>query len=115
MVAYRWSIFWADLNPVVGSEQAGCRPVLVISSEEVNHVLPTLTVMPLSSARPGRRVYPTEVLLSMEATGLPKDSLVLAHQIRTISKERLGGKCGEVMTADRQEEIWQALRRYLGM
>lgn len=115
MVAYRWSIFWADLNPVVGSGQAGRRPVMVVSSEEVNHVLPTLTVMPLSSARPGRRVYPTEVLLSMDAAGLPKDSLVLTHQIRTIAKERLGEKCGEVKAADKQEEVWQALRRYLGM
>ncbi|MBT9137076.1 MAG: Endoribonuclease EndoA [Firmicutes bacterium] len=57
MVAYRWSIFWADLNPVTGYEQAGHRPVLVVSSEEVNLVLPTITVLPLSSARPGRRVY----------------------------------------------------------
>jgi mRNA interferase MazF len=51
----------------------------------------------------------------MEATGLPKDSLVLAHQIRTIAKQRLGEKCGEVAELDLQEEIWQALRRYLGM
>jgi mRNA interferase MazF len=51
----------------------------------------------------------------MEATGLPKDSLVLAHQIRTIAKERLGEKCGEVKTENMQNEIWQALRRYLGM
>jgi mRNA interferase MazF len=115
VVAYRWAIFWADLNPVLGSEQAGRRPVLVVSSEEVNQALPTLTVMPLSSARPGRRVYPTEVLLSMDITGLPKDSLVLTHQIRTIAKERLREKCGEVRAADMQDEIWQALRRYLGM
>jgi mRNA interferase MazF len=51
----------------------------------------------------------------MEATSLLKDSLVLAHQIRTIAKERLGGKCGEVKTEDMRNEIWQALRRYLGM
>lgn len=99
----------------LSSEQAGHRPVLVVSSEEANQVLPTLTVLPLSSARPGRRVYPTEVLLNMEATGLPKDSLVLAHQIRTIAKQRLGEKCGEVAELGVQEEIWQALRRYLGM
>lgn len=78
-------------------------------------MLPTLTVMPLSSARPGRRVYPTEVLLGMDVTGLPRDSLVLAHQIRTIAKERLGEKCGEINTDDMQDEIWQALRRYLGI
>jgi len=99
----------------MGSEQAGRRPVLVVSSEEANQVLPTLVVMPLSSVRPGRRIYPTEVFLSMEVTGLPKDSVVLTHQIRTLAKERLGERCGEVKAEAMQVAIWQALRRYLGI
>jgi len=114
VVVYRWAVFWADLCPVIGSEQAGRRPVLVVSSEEVNQTLTTVTVMPLSSARSGRRVYPTEVLLPSGVTGLPKDSLVLTHQIRTIAKERLGERCGELGAVHLQEEIWRALRRYLG-
>jgi mRNA interferase MazF len=59
----------------MGSEQAGKRPILIISAEDVNQVLPVVTVLPVTSAKPGREIYPTEVFLSKETSGLPKDSL----------------------------------------
>ena len=114
MVAYRWKIFWADLSPVIGSEQAGKRPVLIVSAEEVNQVLPVVTVLPITSAKPGREIYPTEVFLSMETSGLPKDSIVMAHQIRTIAKQRLNERCGEVGQEDLQIKIREAVLRHLG-
>lgn len=113
--SYRWKIFWADLDPARGSEQAGKRPVLVISAEEVNQVLPIVTVLPITSARPGRKVYPTEVLLAKEVTGLEKDSIAMAHQIRTISKKRLGEECGRVDQEGLREQVGQAVRRHLGL
>jgi len=80
----------------VGSEQAGKRPVLVVSAEEVNQNPPIITVLPMASMRPSRRVCPTEVLLTRDVAQLDRDSLVLAHQIRTISKSRLGDRLGRV-------------------
>jgi len=56
-------VFWADMDPVKGSEQAEVRPVLVISAEEVNKALPVVTIVSLTSVKPGRKVYPIEVLL----------------------------------------------------
>ncbi len=78
MIDYRWSVFWATLDPAVGSEQAGRRPVLVVSAEEVNQSLPIITVLPMTSMGPSRRVYPTEVLLTRDVAQLDRDSLVLA-------------------------------------
>ncbi len=114
MVKYRWSVFWADLNPVLGSEQAGLRPVLIISAEEANRVLPVIAVLPLTSYREGRKVYPTEVLLDKDETGLDRDSLVLAHQIRTIAKDRLQEKCGEIRDQALQAKIKRAVELFLG-
>jgi len=57
-------IFLADLNPVVGSEQKGKRPVLVVSDEDFNQVMPVVTILPITSLKKGRRVYPNEVLIS---------------------------------------------------
>ena len=113
MVEYRWNIFWVRLDPVKGSEQVGTRPVLVVSEEEANKVLPTVTVLPITSLKPGRRVYPIEAFLSAKDSGLPKDSVVLAHQIRCISKERLQGQCGKVADEGLRESIKNAVKVYL--
>lgn len=115
MVEYQWGIFWADLNPTIGSEQSGKRPVLVISVEEVNQVLPIVTILSITSVKEGRRVYPTEVSMKSEETGLSKDSIVMAHQIRSISKERLIEKCGEVVDEQKRESIRSIVRLYLQM
>lgn len=115
MVNYQWGIFWAVLDPVRGSEQAGFRPVLVISSEEVNMSLPIVTIVSLTSVKPGRKVYPIEAYLYKDETGLLKDSIVMAHQIRAIAKERLGEKCGELKNDETKEKIRNAIRIYLDL
>lgn len=115
MVTFQWGVFWADLDPTKGSEQSGVRPVLVISAEEVNNALPVVTVISLTSFKPGRKVYPIEVLLSSESTGLPKDSIAMAHQIRAISKERLREKCGEISSDEIRTKIKDSIRIYLDM
>lgn len=115
MVDYQWGIFWADLEPTKGSEQAGTRPVLVISAEEVNQALPIVTILSITSIKPGRKVYPIEVLLSSRVTGLPKDSIAMAHQIRAIAKERLGEKCGSIKSEEIKEQIKIAVKTYLDL
>jgi mRNA interferase MazF len=79
MVTYQWGIFWADLNPTKGSGQSGIRPVLVVSSEEVNEALPIVTILSITSLKPGREIYPIEVLLTTKVTGLSKESIAIAH------------------------------------
>jgi mRNA interferase MazF len=115
VVRYQWNIFWADLDPAKGSEQAGKRPVLVISAEEANLVLPIVAIMAITSLKEGRRIYPIEVLLSANDTGLSKDSIAMAHQIRAISKDRLGDKCGEIKDNSVREQIREAMRVYLDL
>ena len=115
MVSYQWGIFWANLDPSKGSEQAGLRPVLVISAEEVNQVLPVVTVVSLTSLKVGRRIYATEVLLQDCETGLAKQSIAMAHQIRAISKDRLVGKCGSIDSDEIKEKIKNAVKIYLDL
>lgn len=112
---YQWNIFWADLNPIKGSEQAGIRPVLVISEEAVNQALPIVTVICLTSHKPGRKIYPIEVLLAPEDSLLPQASVAMAHQIRSISKERLGDKCGFIESEECREKIRYIVKLYLDL
>jgi mRNA interferase MazF len=112
---YKWAVFMADLNPVIGSEQQGRRPVLVISDETTNTVMPVVTILPVTSLKKGRRLYPNEALLKKGVAGLDADSIVLAHQIRTISKQRLTLCLGEVSDADLQASINDALRVHLNL
>lgn len=89
----RGEIYWADLTPVRGREQAGLRPVLVISHEVFN--LPSGTVIALAmTGRPQRAGFP--LTLRLESVRLPKPSWVKIGQIRTLSTERLGRKLGTV-------------------
>ena len=110
---YQWKIFWADLNPIKGSEQAGIRPVLVISEEAVNQTLPIVTVICLTSFKPGRKIYPIEVRLDPEESHLPKASIVMSHQIRSISKERLIGQCGYINNSLCKQKIKDVIKLYL--
>ncbi|PWB74475.1 MAG: type II toxin-antitoxin system PemK/MazF family toxin [Holophagae bacterium] len=93
---YQWSVFVVDLDPAVGSEQVGRRPVLVVSREVANAALPVVTALPLTTLREGRRIYPNEVVLPAGTAGLDRDSVVMAHQIRTLSKQRLGALLGRI-------------------
>lgn len=111
MAVFQWAVIEANLDPVSGSEQSGARPVLVISNEEFNQAMPNVTVLPLTSAT--RRLYPSEVLLSRGKAGQPLDSIVLAHQIRTVSKLRLGRLFGYLGDDNLREQVRQAVREHL--
>jgi len=111
----RWGIFRADLGYGEGSEQAGQRPVLVVSNDSFNQVMPVVTILPLTSLKKGRRVYPSEVLLRHGDANLPEDSIVLTHQIRTISKKRLKHPYGYITNPEMQKTIEDALRIHLDL
>ena len=89
--------------------------MLVVSDEVFNGVMPVVTILPITTLKKGRRIYPNEVLLSRGAGGLSADSIVLAHQIRTISKQRLGKSLGFVSDPVIQESIAQAMRIHLNL
>jgi mRNA interferase MazF len=108
----KWSFYWVNLDPVIGSEQAGRRPVLVISNDIVNEILPIVTVIPVSSVKDKFKVYPTEVYLPSEKSALPKDSVAMVHQIRTISKERLMDNCGSIEDDVLRNEVNAVLAEY---
>ena len=112
---YKWGIFIADLNPVQGSEQKGTRPVIVVSDEDFNRLMPVITVLPITSLKEGRRVYPNEVLLKQGMGGLAQDSIILAHQIRTISKNRLRDLIGFINNNSTHDAINDALRVHLNL
>jgi mRNA interferase MazF len=112
---YRMGIFFADLNPVIGSEQKGKRPVLVVSDEDFNQFMPVVTILPITSLKKGRRIYPNEVLITKGLAGITADSLILAHQIRTISKDRLTQFLGSVRDPELQRAIGQAMRIHLNL
>jgi len=82
-----FNLYWADLNPVIGREQAGHRPVLVISND-IENQMDIVTVIPVTSRKQGRRIYPNEVLFILNG----KEAILLCHQVRTISKKRLNKK-----------------------
>jgi mRNA interferase MazF len=111
----KWEIYLCNLDPVVGSEQKGKRPVLIISTNAVNHHLPVSTVLPLSSVDPKDRIYPTEVLLEIAVTGLPKLSVAMVQQIRTISHSRLVTLLGKISDMETQEKIIDACRNYFDL
>lgn len=91
MTLKRGDIFFAELNPVQGSEQGGVRPVLVVQNDVGNNFSPTTIVLPITS-RMSKAKLPTHVALSRRESGLSRDSVVLAEQIRTIDKVRLQQK-----------------------
>ena len=112
---YKWGIFIANLDPVKDSEQRGNRPVLAISDEDFNRVMPVITTLPITSLKQGRKVYPNEVLLPEGVGGLPHDSLLLAHQIKTISKDRLQKVLGIIKDMELMAAINNALRIHLNL
>lgn len=108
-MSYQWNIYLASLDPVQGSEQAGLRPVLVVSRELVNQVLPVVNVIPITSLKAGRKIYPNEVVLLAKTGGLAKRSLVMCHQIRTLDKSRLTKKLGKITNPGMKKKIRKAL------
>ena len=113
MTALQWAVIQANLNPAIGTEQKGTRPVLIISNEDYNQTVPNVTVLPLTSTK--RRLYPSEILLPEGKAGQPLESIVMAHQIRTISKQRLGRLLGYLDDVGLQHEIHRAVKEHLDM
>jgi mRNA interferase MazF len=111
-VVNKWDICFCGLDPTQGSEQRGTRPVLIVSNDEVNHALPVCTVVPLSSLKPDDRIYPTEVLLPKDRTGLPKDSVAMVQQIRTVAHGRLQPPVGRLTDDLLREALRETLRLY---
>lgn len=91
----RGDIFYADLSPVVGSEQGGIRPVLVIQNDIGNRFSPTIIAAAITSQN-SKANLPTHIRLCAEGSGLSKDSVVLLEQVRTIDKKRLKEKMGSL-------------------
>jgi mRNA interferase MazF len=115
MQEYRWHIFLANLDPVLGSEQGKTRPVLVISDEQINQILPVVNVLPLTSRKANRKIYPNEFLLPMNINIFEKESIVLCYQIRTLDKTRLIKDIGKIEDFGLQEGIINSLCFQLGV
>lgn len=95
MTIKRGDLYYTDLSPVVGSEQGGVRPVLIIQNNVGNKYSPTVVIAAITSKKHKNKL-PTHVELGSLVDGLPKNSIVLLEQIRTIDKSRLGNKIGSV-------------------
>ena len=91
----RGDMFYADLSPVVGSEQGGIRPVLIIQNDTGNKYSPTVIAAAITS-QTGKNKLPTHIEIGTECSGLKSDSIVLTEQIRTIDKSRLKERIGHI-------------------
>ncbi|HIS00898.1 MAG TPA: type II toxin-antitoxin system PemK/MazF family toxin [Candidatus Excrementavichristensenella intestinipullorum] len=109
----RGEIYSANLDPVVGSEQGGSRPVVVVQNDVGNRFSPTVIVLAVTSQLRKARL-PTHVQVNAGAQGLARDSVVLAEQIRTIDKRRLKERIGR-LPQEEMERIDQALRVSMGL
>jgi len=90
---HRGEIYYADLSPVVGSEQGGIRPVLIVQNDVGNRHSPTVIAAAITSQSDKARL-PTHIKVNAVGSGLAKDSVVLLEQIRTLDKQRLKEKMG---------------------
>ncbi len=97
MMVRRGEIYYADLSPVVGSEQGGIRPVLIVQNDVGNRHSPTVIAAAITSQK-DKANLPTHIPVSADSCGLTKDSIVLLEQIRTIDKRRLKDKMGALDT-----------------
>ena len=109
----RGDIFYADLSPVVGSEQGGIRPVIIIQNNIGNRYSPTVIISAITS-QINKAKLPTHVEISSEEYGLNRDSVVLLEQIRTIDKKRLKEKIGH-MTEEDMNKVNKSLLISLGL
>ena len=108
----RGDLFYADLNPVVGSEQGGIRPVLVILNDVGNHFSPTVVAAAITS-RKAKNSLPTHILLE-NVPGLAPTSLLLLEQLRTIDRKRLRGYIGRI-SKEKMLEVDAALAISIGI
>jgi mRNA interferase MazF len=114
MIIKRGDMFYADLSPVVGSEQGGVRPVLVIQNDTGNKFSPTVIVSAITSQL-NKNKLPTHIELDSVEFGLKADSVVLAEQIRTIDKSRLKEKIGHIDDNSIMDRVNNALGVSFGL
>lgn len=110
---YRGEIHYATLSPVVGSEQGGVRPVLIVQNDVGNKHAPTTLVAPITSAM-GKHTLPTHIVLDKGSCGLKTTSIVLLEQIRVIDKSRLSGKVG-VLSNEQMIQVDKGIKISLGL
>ena len=113
MTIRRGDIYYADLSPVVGSEQGGIRPVLIVQNDVGNKYSPTVIAAAITSQRDKTKL-PTHIRVDAGQSGLAKDSIVLLEQIRTIDKQRLKERMGNLPEND-MDRIDKALSVSFGL
>ncbi|MDR3289227.1 MAG: type II toxin-antitoxin system PemK/MazF family toxin [Peptococcaceae bacterium] len=113
MIIKRGEIYYAELNPVVGSEQGGTRPVLVIQNDIGNQFSPTTVVIAITS-QIAKAKLPTHVEVKAKRSGLERDSVILTEQIRTIDKSRLKEKVA-FLDDETMQRVDQAMEISLGL
>ncbi len=113
MTVKRGEIYYADLSPVVGSEQGGVRPVLIVQNDVGNKFSPTVIAAAITSQKDKSRL-PTHIDLPSSHCGLSKDSVVLLEQVRTIDKRRLKEKMGK-LDEGAMNQVNQALSISFGL
>ena len=113
MRVQRGNVFLANLDPTIGVEQAGTRPVLVVQCDPANERIPTVTVAPLTAnLRAGRFLF--TVTVSAAESGLPKDSMIFVFHVRTLDKSRLIRRIGQ-LEPETMSRVDKALALYLGL
>ena len=105
----RGDMYYADLSPVVGSEQGGLRPVLIVQNDVGNRYSPTVIAAAITS-RVGKTKLPTHIDIHADGAGLTRDSVILLEQIRTIDKKRLREKMGHL-----DESMMTAVNNAIGI
>lgn len=95
----RGEIYYADLSPVVGSEQGGVRPVLIVQNDVGNKYSPTVIAAAITSQK-DKANLPTHIQVNAQECGLAKDSIVLLEQVRTLDKQRLKDRMGALEAGD---------------
>ena len=113
MVIKRGDIYYADLSPVIGSEQGGIRPVLVVQNDVGNKYSPTVIAAAITS-QINKAKLPTHIEVDALRFGLSKDSVILLEQVRTIDKKRLREKIGH-LEGDMMEKVNDALSISFGL
>lgn len=113
MIVKRGDIYYADLSPVIGSEQGGVRPVLVVQNDVGNRYSPTVIAAAITS-QINKAKLPTHIEICAQEFGLSRDSVVLLEQVRTIDKKRLKEKIGH-LDGEMMESVNAALEISLGI
>ena len=109
MIVKRGDIYYADLSPVIGSEQGGVRPVLIVQNDVGNKYSPTVIAAAITS-QINKAKMPTHIEIGAENYGLNKDSVILLEQIRTIDKQRLREKIGRL-----SDDLMDGVDRAIGI